>query len=296
MVTELPIPNTEPDTSDVGQGLRDPTRIDHRRHVSEQLPPYVSERLDDQISWYGKKSAYNKLRFRICQLIVIVASAVIPIINLGIPLTGQIIPNIATIFSSNLALGITATLGAVITIVTALSQMDAYFETWVLYRTTGEALKRERFLYINNAADYSALSEEAKNKLLVERVEAMLSSENSKFLSLQQQARQQSEQQLNQLLQQQREINKQQRGELLELREFREKYENSSRVSGSKGEVQLVRTGLAGIKFPTNKQNMQTYVEQNKAKIANADSVTMAIGKLPSKEYANIQEILNEVQ
>ena len=148
--------------------------------MSEQLPPYISERLDNQISWYGKKSAYNKLRFRICQLIVIVASAVIPIINLGIPLTGS---------SPYQALGITAILGGVITIVTALSQMDTYFETWVLYRTTAEALKRERFLYVNNAADYSALSEEAKNKLLVERVEAMLSSENSKFLSLQQHAR-----------------------------------------------------------------------------------------------------------
>ncbi len=255
--------------------------------MSEQLPPYVSERLDNQISWYGKKSAYNKLRFRICQLIVIVASAVIPIINLGIPLTGS---------SPYQALGITAILGGVITIVTALSQMDTYFETWVLYRTTAEALKRERFLYINNAADYSALSEEVKNKLLVERIEAMLSSENSKFLSLQQHARQQSEQQLNELVQRQHEINKQQKEELLELREFREKYEHSRLIGGSNGEVELMRTGLAGIKFPTNKQNIQTYVEQNKAKIDGADSVTIAIEKLPSKAYANIQEILKEFQ
>ena len=93
-------------------------------HMSEQLSPYISERLDDQISWYGKKSAYNKLRFRICQLIIIVASAVIPIINLGIPLT-EVDPI--------QVLRITAILGGVITIVTALSQMDAYFETWVLY-------------------------------------------------------------------------------------------------------------------------------------------------------------------
>jgi hypothetical protein len=266
--------------------------------MSQQLPPYVTERLDDQISWYGKKSAYNKSRFRICQLIVIVASAVIPIINLGIPFTGEIIPDpdLKTIFSSNLALGITATLGAVITIVTALSQMDAYFETWVLYRTTAEVLKRERFLYVNGAADYSTLSEEAKNKLLVERVEAMLSSENSKFLSLQQQARQQSEQQLDELLQQQRETNKQQRAELLELREFRKKIENSRLNNASNGEVELVKTGLAEMKFPTNKQNIQTYVEQNKAKIGDSSSVAIAIGKLPSKEYANIQEVLNELQ
>ena len=120
-------------------------------HMSEQLIPYIHERLDDQITWYGKKSAYNKLRFRICQFIIIVASAVIPIINLGIP----IIFGTDNLILPYQALGITAILGGVITIVTALSQMDTYFETWVLYRTTGETLKRERFLYFNSAADYS---------------------------------------------------------------------------------------------------------------------------------------------
>jgi hypothetical protein len=83
-------------------------------HMSEQLPPYIRERLDDQISWYEKKSSYHKLRFRICQLIVIVESAVISIINLGIPLFGS---------DPFQALGITAILGIVITIVTALSQV-----------------------------------------------------------------------------------------------------------------------------------------------------------------------------
>ena len=130
---------------------------------------------------------------------------------------------------------------------------------------------------------------------MVERIEAMLSSENSKFLSLQQHAKQQSEQQLNELLQRQREINKQQRDELLELREFREKYENSGLISKGNEEAKLMRTGLAGMKFPANKQNIQTYVEQNKAKINGADSITMAIGKIPAKEYANIQEIENEL-
>ena len=257
-------------------------------HMSEQSLPYISERLDEQISWYGKKSAYNKLRFRICQLIIIVASAVIPIINLGIPLTeGDPIQ----------ALGITAILGGVITIVAALSQMDAYFETWVLYRTTGEALKRERFLFINNAADYSGRAEEEKNKLLVERVEAILSSENSKFLSLQQQARQQSEQELNEQIQRQREINKQQKEELHELRKFREKYVHSRLISVTNSESELMKTSLAGMKYPINKQNIQIYVEQNKGKMVDANSVIKVIEKLPlnNKEYVNIEEIVNEL-
>ena len=258
--------------------------------MTDQLPPYISQRLDDQINWYDKKSANNKLRFRACQLIVIITSASIPIINLGIPLTNPV-----THLDANQALGITAILGGIITIVTALSQMDAYFETWVLYRTTAEALKRERFLYVNSAADYSDLPEPAKFKLMVERIEAMLSAENSKFLALQQNAKQQSEQQLNNLLLQQREINRQQRQELMELREFQKKYRDFQLIDGVTGGIDTVRTALAEIKFPIQKESIQAYVEQNKSKIKDIDSITLIINKLPSKEYANMKEIEAEL-
>jgi Protein of unknown function (DUF4231) len=251
--------------------------------MSEELPSYINERVDEQISWYEQKSAFNKFRFRIYQLVVIVASATIPIINLGVPL--GIGPEAA--FK---ALGVTAILGGVITIITALSQMDSYFQTWVLYRTTVEALKREKFLYINNAADYSALSLDAKNKLLVERVEAMLASENSKFLSLQQQAKQQLDQQLNELLEKQREINKQQKQEILELQEFRKKYELVGNDYGK-----LVSSSLVGLKFPANKEAILAFIEQNKTRIKDADSIATRIGRLPSKEYASTQDITNEL-
>lgn len=254
--------------------------------MSDELQSYVNERIDEQIKWYEQKSAHNKFRFRICQLIVIVASAVIPIINLGIPLASG--PNNAVAASQ--ALGITAILGAVITIVTALSQMDSYFQTWILYRTTVEALKREKFLYINNAADYSGLSESSKNKLLVEKIEAMLASENSKFSSLQQQAKQQLDQQLAELLEKQREINKQQKQEILELQEFRKKYELMVR-----GDGQFVSSSLVGLKFPANKQTILEFIGQNKTRINDADSLAIRIEKLPSREYASTEDITNEI-
>ncbi len=59
--------------------------------------------------------------------------------------------------------------------------------------------------------------------------------------------------------------------------------------------METMKNGLAGIKFPISKQNIQIYLEQNKSKIKDADSVTIAIGKLPPKEYANIQEIEKEL-
>ena len=84
---------------------------------------------------------------------------------------------------------------------------------------------------------------------MVERVEAMPSSENSKFLSFQQQSRQQSEQQLDKLLQKQREINKQQRDELLELQEFRKKYEQPSSFTKGNGKIELMRIDLKSMHF-----------------------------------------------
>ena len=37
------------------------------------------------------------------------------------------------------------------------------------------------------------------------------------------------------------------------------------------------------------------YVEQNRTKINGEDSVTMAIRKLPPKEYANLKEVEDEL-
>jgi uncharacterized protein DUF4231 len=80
--------------------------------------------------------------------------------------------------------------------------MEKYFETWILYRTTAEALRREKLLFQNDTAPYFNLDEPNKNRRLVERVEAMLSSENSKFFAFQQQTREMQQQQAPSLMQQ----------------------------------------------------------------------------------------------
>ena len=121
--------------------------------------------------------------YRYFQITIIVVSAVIPLINL----TASTDP-----WASHGALITTAILGSIIAIVTAFMQMEKYFESWILYRTTLESLKREKVLFQNNVGEYSKLTEVEKHQLLVERVESLLSSEHSKFFALQQQtARQQ---------------------------------------------------------------------------------------------------------
>jgi hypothetical protein len=51
-------------------------------------------------------------------------------------------------------------------------------------------------------------------------------------------------------------------------------------------EIRLIN----GIKFPATKQDIQTYVEQNKRRL-----ITAKIEKLLSKEYTSIQELVNEM-
>jgi uncharacterized protein DUF4231 len=145
---------------------------------------YIKGRIDDQMKWYSEKSAFNKSRYRLFQIVIIIASALIPIINLT--------ASAFDIWWQHAALIITAFLGSIITVITAFLQMERYFDNWILYRTTLESLKREKILFHNNAGEYANLSENDKNRVLVERVEAMLSSENAKFLTLQQQSRPQS--------------------------------------------------------------------------------------------------------
>ena len=44
---------------------------------------YKHNRLEDQITWYSKKAQHNKIRFRLCQAIILVAGSTIPIINVA---------------------------------------------------------------------------------------------------------------------------------------------------------------------------------------------------------------------
>ena len=63
--------------------------------------------------------------------------------------------------------------------------MYKFQENWILYRTTSELLKKEKFWFLNDVGPYSELNSEQKKKLLpLERVETMVSSETSKYFTV----------------------------------------------------------------------------------------------------------------
>jgi uncharacterized protein DUF4231 len=84
---------------------------------------------------------------------------------------------------------ISAILGSMIVAIAGVIQLTKVQESWLLYRSTAETFIREYNLYMLKAGNYSdsTLTDERTNKLFVETVESIMSTEGSKYISLRQQ-------------------------------------------------------------------------------------------------------------
>ena len=125
-------------------------------------------RLEDQIGWYHKKSGSNQRLYKWCRGIVIVSAALIPL-SANFEMVGFL----------------PAWLGALIVVVEGFQQLNQYHQNWITYRSTCEALKHEKYLWIGKAAHYAG--EENPDALLAERVEAIIAQENSKWVNVREQ-------------------------------------------------------------------------------------------------------------
>lgn len=124
---------------------------------------YLNQRLEDQIDWYSTKSSLCQSRYKALRIVEIVAAAIIPLLS-GM---GEQVPCGPWIIGS---------LGVLIAIAAAVGGLFKYHENWIQYRATSEALKHERFLFLTRVAPYDA---ENSFQVLVQRVEGLISNENS---------------------------------------------------------------------------------------------------------------------
>jgi hypothetical protein len=81
---------------------------------------------------------------------------------------------------------ISSIIGGIIVVITGLTQLEKYQENWILYRTSAELLKKEKYFFENSAGEYSKADGPEKDKLLVERVESIVSAETSKYFTIHQ--------------------------------------------------------------------------------------------------------------
>ena len=124
---------------------------------------YIQERVDDQISWYSKKSAINKKYYLWANGLIIVFAALIPFFAGFIDKVGWLSYPIAA-------------LGVFTAVSTGLSSLLKFQEKWTTYRMASEALTREKLLFKTSTSPYDAGTNSFS--LFVINVEAIMSHEN----------------------------------------------------------------------------------------------------------------------
>ncbi|HXM49309.1 MAG TPA: DUF4231 domain-containing protein [Pyrinomonadaceae bacterium] len=136
-------------------------------------PDVVIDRLEDQIKWYGQESAHAKRMFKRLKTATLA-------ISVSIPLSAAF----ATLYPLYTGV-ITGAMGASIALLEGLQQLNQYHQNWITYRSTTEALKHEKFLFLSTAGPYAATSN--PKSLLAERIESLVSQEHAKWTSSQEQ-------------------------------------------------------------------------------------------------------------
>jgi uncharacterized metal-binding protein len=129
--------------------------------TSSAPPDPAWARLEDQVAWYDQKSQTCQRIFKRVKLAQLIIGAAVPVVALA-----------------DLHPILTASLAAVVVILEGAQQLYQWQANWILYRSTAEALKHERFLYLAEAGPYRG---EDRHRILAERVEGLVSQEHAKW-------------------------------------------------------------------------------------------------------------------
>jgi hypothetical protein len=141
-------------------------------HSGDAVPDVAGEdttwaRLEDQIGWYDRKSGENQFLYKWLKLLEIAVAASLPVV--------------AAVHSP---VAVTGGLAAVIVVLEGAQHLYQFQEHWINYRSTAEALKHERYLYLAHAGPYTASDSHLQ---LAERLEGLVSQEHAKWTASQRQ-------------------------------------------------------------------------------------------------------------
>ena len=145
-----------------GQKIQDPEESTTAVSVERQHP--TLQRLDDQISWYDAKARQAQIRFKVLKAVVIGVAASIPVVA-----------------AFDVPVYVAGILGAIVVVVEGLLQAYQYRQNWITYRSTAEALKHEKYLYLARADVYAGSRHPLR--LLAERIEGLISQEHARWIS-----------------------------------------------------------------------------------------------------------------
>lgn len=124
------------------------------------------DRLEQQIAWYDKKSGQSQRYYKNCKIAELIAAALVPLTATWLPVAAAIA-------------------GSVVLVLEGIQQLCQWNHNWITYRSTCEELRHEKYSYIGRSSEYEGATDEEAKRLLVDRVESLVSTEHSKWVARQ---------------------------------------------------------------------------------------------------------------
>lgn len=124
-----------------------------------------------QMQWYERKAKLAKAWHWWLKTVEIVAAASIPVIVL--------LPGYETDL-------LVAALGALVTVLEAFQQFFRFRDSWLNFRSTAEAIRRDLLLFGTGSAPFADAPD--RNRMLAERLAALTAEENTKWVEYSRQA------------------------------------------------------------------------------------------------------------
>jgi len=139
-----------------------------------EFDKYLKERYEDQYNWIDGKAAKLKQTYTRYQTWVIVLASLTTVLA-AVGAAGKTVAEVGQWGA--------VVVSAFVTIFSSVLATFKHKETWLNYRATAEALKREQYYYRAQIGDYRGAQD--KEGLFVQRVEGILASENAEWLGIQ---------------------------------------------------------------------------------------------------------------
>ncbi len=124
---------------------------------------YIDDRVSARLSWYDRRAQQCKRAFFACEYSAGILSILVVLL-----IDQESVPRWAV-----------ATIAAIVAVIASAERTGQFGSRWTLYRLAAEALDSERYLMVNDAGPYRG--EADKNRLFVERCEALLAGEAARW-------------------------------------------------------------------------------------------------------------------
>lgn len=134
--------------------------------AADEEPDSGYPRLESQIAWYDRKSRSAQDWHKRVKIVEVAFTAAIPVVA---PFHGVV----------------AGCLGGAVLLLETIQHLNQWYHNWITYRSTCEALRHEKYTYMERSGVYDSRTAEEARKVLAQRVESLISTEHAKWISRQ---------------------------------------------------------------------------------------------------------------